>query len=86
MTQIQRNTHPYEGTRIGDLTRCRVCGKAIQLVRSRNPDTQVDHDFWVHYAPPGGVETHKAIQPRVFTPTGLSRPARFAANQHQTAT
>lgn len=66
MTHIKRNTHPYEGTRIGDMTRCRTCGKAIQLVRSRNPDTQVDHDFWVHYAAlvvADVVETHKAIPP-----------------------
>lgn len=62
--------YPYEGTRIGDMTRCRVCGKAIQLIRSRTPETQIDHDFWVHYAAlvlPDVIETHKAITPRVFT-------------------
>ena len=57
----------YEGTRIGDMTLCQECNRAIQLVRSHNPDTGGDHDFWVHYAPrvvPGLIETHKAVPKR----------------------
>lgn len=51
----------FKGTRIGTVTLCGTCGKAIKLVRSRNPDTQVDRDFWVHFTAP---ETHMAVPKR----------------------
>jgi len=56
--------HLRDGTALGCIGRCKVCGKAIQLVRSRNPETHVDHDFWVHYAPLVDrfqIEMHKAV-------------------------
>lgn len=73
MTYIKRNTHPrlgaLEGTRIGDFTLCQMCGQAIQLIRSRTPETRVDHDFWVHYKPlvTPEPESHKAIPKRLWS-------------------
>lgn len=63
---MTNDTAPYVGPRLnapGRFGRCKMCGKAIQLVESRNPDTGKSWRFWVHYAPlvTDAIETHAAV-------------------------
>jgi hypothetical protein len=57
------------GAQPGTMTLCAVCNKAIQLLRTRNPSTGADIDFWVHFASldiKGPAETHRAISRRCW--------------------
>ena len=72
----QPKSDGYEGACVGDMTLCRVCNHAIQLIRSRTPETLVDHDFWVHYQPlvvADVIETHKAVPKRCWYPEDWDR-------------